>query len=142
MEINYFTKDTHHYDKRGYCCKHDYSLRVILTKEDFKGERIKEIVLKIQVPSSLNWCSTGEIMKKEERNYTTFELKKEKSLYPQETPIEILGPESDSGEILYSVTRKNHDLYFDKTKPLRWELYGDGVKEQGDIKPLEELQNF
>lgn len=121
--------------------KHDYSLGVRLTREDFKGEKIKEVVLRIKVPSFLNWSSTGEILKrKEENNYTIFEIRKERSIYPQDTPLEILGPKSDLGEILYSVTEENYERY--KTEALYWELYGDGIWAQKGSKPLSELENF
>jgi len=121
--------------------KHDYSLGVRLTKEDFKNDKIKEIVLKIKVPSFLSWNSTKEVQKKEKENYTIFEIRKERSLYLEDTPFEILGPESDIGEILYSVTDENFSTSY-QTEVLGWELYGDGVLAKTGNRPLSELHNF
>lgn len=126
--------------------KHDYSLGVRLVKEDFKNEMIREIVLKIKVPYplSIRWSSTGEIVKKEEekegKKYKVFEIRKEVSLYHQDMPFEILSPQSSIGEIVYSVTRGNYEMYL--SEALYWELYGDGIITQEGSKPLSELQNF
>lgn len=137
MEIIYKTKEKSKEE-------HIYSLIIRLTKTDFNDDKIKELVLKIKVPSFLNWDSE-KIKKKPEtikgNEHTVFEIRRKNSLYPQDTPFEIIGPESDIGEILYSVTDDNHYSYL-KGHLLLWELYGEGVISQGGNRQLEELQHF
>lgn len=139
MQIEYLKKK-YRYEK------HDYFLGVRLTKEDFKDEKIKEVVLKIKIPTCFNWTASGNIQVKNEVDkedsieYTIFEIRIEKNLYPEDMPFEVVGPKSDIGKIEYSVSQENYLQY--SKKFLHWNLYGNGVLSCKDSKPLNELQNF
>jgi hypothetical protein len=127
--------------------KHIYSFIARLDAADFDNKSIiKELVLKIKVPSILNWeAKNGNIKTKQEeidgKEYLVFEIRRKNNLYLQDMPLEIIGPKSDIGEILYFVTDENHYLY-QKDYLLLWDLYGEGILTQNGTKKLKDLQKF
>lgn len=126
--------------------EHVYSLIVRLEREDFTEEKIiREVILKIKVLSFLKWRPDDKIVKYSEtidgKECNVFEIRRKRYLYPEDMPFEIIGPKSNIGEILYSVTDENHSSYL-KDEVLLWELYGEGISSKKGKKELRELQQF